>query len=89
MFGFADLLLNTSRYLDIDNAPVLRELGESQECYVVIRHDVWLCFVNVTTPEIKLSQEAGNLQKFDPTPHYNIHAFLCHHYRVIFLRENC
>ncbi len=57
MFGSAGLLLNTSRYLDIDNVPVLCELGESQECYVVIRHDMWLCFVRDTTPEIKSCQE--------------------------------
>lgn len=40
MFGFADLLLNTSHYCDTDSAPVRLELGESQMCYVVIRHDV-------------------------------------------------
>lgn len=39
MFSFADILLNTSRYSDIDNTPVHPELGEIQMYYVVIRHD--------------------------------------------------
>lgn len=49
MFSFADILLNTSRYSDIDNTPVHPELGEIQMYYVVIRHDEWLCFVSDNT----------------------------------------
>lgn len=51
MFGFADLLLNTSRNLDIDNAPVLLQPGETQMCYVVISHAVLTALS--MTPDMK------------------------------------
>lgn len=57
MFGFADLLLNTSRNLDIDNAPVLLQPGETQMCYVVISHAV-LTALSVT-PDMKKKNHLG------------------------------